>query len=372
MRILYITEARLERLDGTTTHIRGLVSGLEAAGAEILLVARSGNKKTEIIVPEITRGFLPTLRSQKALLTFLEELIRRYRPAIVLGRVEYQSLAAPVLSRRFHLPLVADLNGDLAFQMEGRPARQRLLCHFVERRFLEASSRILVTAPAVAELVGHRLNLPHHRFLVLPMGVEESFLDRIPDRAFARRRLGFPPDKPIALYLGTLTPWQGFEALFALSKHLPNWLFLVVGGGPLEKDYRRSAPSDRFRFQGFVRPEELPIFLSAADVLLQPPRHPRHCGMPTKIVEYLAAGTPIVASDRHQTEQDLAKRGFLYCADFSRPESVAAIMLRILENPAIRLETRNRNPHYVRQHLTWRILGTKLLRELSSILESDS
>jgi glycosyltransferase involved in cell wall biosynthesis len=120
------------------------------------------------------------------------------------------------------------------------------------------------------------------------------------DRAAARRVLGLPGTRRIALLLGRLESGQkGIDRLLAALARagpdaLPDWLFLFVGDGPARPLIERLAARAPERFRVVPWTERPNLFLSAADSLLLPSRWE---GLPLTMLEAMAYGLPILASD---------------------------------------------------------------------------
>lgn len=340
MKVLYITEAHLDRRDGSTTHVLGLCEGLRANGVSVMLVARSGG---EINVPEITGRGVGTLLSQRRMFNVLLEHCRRDRPDVILARAEYQTVAAWKLARHLEIPLVTDLNGDLRFQLAKRPLQQQALLRYTEPRLFRESRSIIVTSNAMAERISERTGINRERFKILPMGVSDSFFDAMLPQQTARKQLGWENEK-VLLFMGHLNEWQGVAALAPLQNQ---GKLVIVGDGPMRAELEELMPGATFT--GSILHDQIPIYLSGADLLLQPPRHPDHVGMPTRIAEYLAAGKPILASDAHETERDLAASGCLLLGDFKTAPPV-----KDLDG----IGERGRN--YARANLTWDSIGRSL------------
>lgn len=138
----------------------------------------------------------------------------------------------------------------------------------------------------------------------------------------ARRELGLPIDKRIALYAGSLELWKGGGTFYESAKHLDDsYLLLIIGGKPnwveeFEGWYPRTP---RVRMLGQKEYDtELPRYLRASDVAVLPNTAKEHISRistsPLKLFAYMAAGTPIVASDLPSLREILSDRNAVMVA----------------------------------------------------------
>ena len=115
-----------------------------------------------------------------------------------------------------------------------------------------------------------------------------------------------PPDSktrssiPVVVYAGGLSESYGVDLLMDAHALDPNAYELKIAGrGPLEAAVRsRAAVQRNLRFLGLVAPSELPRLYASADVLVnpRPPSQLTRYSFPSKILEYLAAGRPVVST----------------------------------------------------------------------------
>ena len=136
-------------------------------------------------------------------------------------------------------------------------------------------------------------------------GVDPRQFRPDPDlRAATRRKLGIPPGAQVLVMAATVNRQKGIglgvEAFQGLASHRGDLHLLVLGDGPdrprLEKNLQRSACGKRVIFAGSVPWRETPGYWAAADLLLYPTL--RREGIPRAIIEAMAAGLPVIASDR--------------------------------------------------------------------------
>ena len=163
-----------------------------------------------------------------------------------------------------------------------------------------------------------------------------DFADPEP-RSSARQRLGLPPDKKIALYIGRLDGWKGVETLFEAAALLaPEMCAAVIGGESSQVAlYKKKYP--HILFLGFHPYRELSDNQAAADVLVLPntggDRISASFTSPLKLFAYMASGIPIVASDLPSIREVLNKdSAYFFTPD--NPASLAAAITHALSDPA--------------------------------------
>ena len=141
-----------------------------------------------------------------------------------------------------------------------------------------------------------------------------------------RRSLSFKDEDRVLVYMGSFFYFSGlFDALeeFAeVSKSAPNLKFLLIGGGEQDSKLRqrveRLGLSEKVVFTGFVSYEELPRYLKVADVAVNTlePTLVANVAFPNKVLQYMAAGLPVVSTRLDGLEQTFGERaGIIWAAD---------------------------------------------------------
>ena len=148
-----------------------------------------------------------------------------------------------------------------------------------------------------------RCGVPEDRLEVVYIGVEPTAYHPDPaQRSRVRTELGIGDGTRIVLSTSHLRPGKGVEVLPELAAGLAadpdDVTVLVAGDGPLRPALaqiarRRGLAPDRFRLLG-VR-DDVPTLLAAADLFVFPTTGAE--GMPLGVLEALATGVPVVASD---------------------------------------------------------------------------
>jgi len=170
-----------------------------------------------------------------------------------------------------------------------------------------------------------------------PDGVDLETFDIKITRQEAREQLGLPGNKKIILYTGHLYTWKGVDTLADASKNLPvDILIYTVGGDAQEIDafYQRNPNHKTINIPAVTR-EKVAIWLKAADLLILPNSAKEKISAkytsPLKLFEYLANGTPIIASDLPSVNEILDQND---CAFFTADDasSLASTILKSLSD----------------------------------------
>jgi glycosyltransferase involved in cell wall biosynthesis len=217
----------------------------------------------------------------------------RGRVDAVLGAWAYpDGFASVVIAELLGVPAVIKLHGsDINVLSQWPATRQRLKWALARARRIVAVSRPL--AARAAEL-GARPD----RIDVVPNGIDrDAFCPR--DKAEARRELGVAPDDQLVLYVGHVTEEKGaFDLVraFAGNAALRRAKLVLVGDGHGVSACQELARSTGVAAQlvGAQPHAAIPTWLAACDLLCLPSWNE---GMPNVVVEALASGRPVVASD---------------------------------------------------------------------------
>jgi len=190
--------------------------------------------------------------------------------------------------------------------------------------------------------------------------------------------------KRVLIYLGTIARGRRIEILFDMLKILrqqfPDALLLLVGeaGDEMqEKRLRKLADevgvADAVVFTGWLPVQEAWSYVRAAQVGLAP--YPRGAlfdsGSPTKIVEYLALGVPVVASDNPDQEHLLRAGGGGLCVPLT-PHDFAQAVSRLLVDESLRRAMAASGQAYVRAARGYGALAKLVADKYADLLRSGA
>lgn len=168
--------------------------------------------------------------------------------------------------------------------------------------------------------------LSHHRIAAIPP---------VPEACELERR-----DGPIRLgYVGSILPWKGLEVLIDAIRLLPDSFHAHIIGGTEGDEYRSKliafarsqGVAERVRFTPFLPTDQLASTLRSLDCLVLPLAAEDQGSSPMKLLEYLAASRPVIASDLPSIREVLTHRwnGLLFAP--GDPQSLAIQARSLME-----------------------------------------
>lgn len=202
---------------------------------------------------------------------------------------------------------------------------------FINRRgFTRMRGIIAATKPLRTEIV-REYAVSEEKILYAPCGVNFERFGIDTPKAEARATLGLPQDKKIILYVGHLFPVKGVNVLFDAHRFLgADEVVYFVGGTDedieqFRKKWEKAGSPKNIVIVGRKPHGDIPMWLRAADILSIPNTAKDAAGAvessPSKLMEYMASGRPIVASDVPGI-RDVLDEGMGY---FVRPDDAEAI-----------------------------------------------
>jgi len=169
----------------------------------------------------------------------------------------------------------------------------------------------------------HNIHFQPDEVVMAPNGVDLERFASLPDPVTARRQLNLPSARTV-MCTGHLYAGRGADLFLALAKEIPQAHFIWVGGKPEDVEtWKQRAQSDNVTFTGFIPNQDLPLYQSAADVLLMPysrsimgssgTADSASVASPMKMFEYMAAGRAIITADLPVIREVLNEKSAVFC-----------------------------------------------------------
>jgi glycosyltransferase involved in cell wall biosynthesis len=227
------------------------------------------------------------------------------------------------------LQLRRDQLAGASWALTPKRVAHRTLYRLLSRRV----DGLIAVSSDVARAVRREYRVPRSKVAVIPNGVDLDRFEIDVDRDAVRAGLGIHADAPVAIVVAKLLPQKGhrilLEALPAVLGRHPRMRFLLVGEGALadslREQIRRAGLEESVQLLGPRR--DIPELLAASDLFVLPSLWE---GLPMALLEAMASGLPVVASDVSGTREVVqdGESGLLVPAgDVS---ALAAAMSRLL------------------------------------------
>ena len=138
----------------------------------------------------------------------------------------------------------------------------------------------------------------------LPVLNLAHFLAGKEERQRMRAEIGIEVDATVIVYMGSFFYFSGLDQVIRqLGKMVDKPQLVLIGGGEQEAELRKLVTSleleDYVTFTGFVGFDELPSYLSVADVAINPmlPSLVADSALPNKVLQYMASSLPVVSTN---------------------------------------------------------------------------
>jgi glycosyltransferase involved in cell wall biosynthesis len=226
---------------------------------------------------------------------WLVDYCQNWRPDVLdVHFVWPDGVGVALLARELGLPYVITLRGKL-YECLSSPSQQRQCAEA-----LQGADKVISVSGSLAE-EAEKLGVQPDHLVIIPNGVDPGLLG-IRDKQACRKQLGLPEDKQILVTVAHLGHRKGHHEVIRALAGLPKDVVLVIVGGAaqggtpemLQQVAFEAGVENRLILPGRQPYEKIPLYFGAADVsVLASYRE----GCPNAVLESLACGTPVVASD---------------------------------------------------------------------------
>jgi len=247
-----------------------------------------------------------------------------------------------LLSKILRVPLVVKLHGIVP----GSPSGNRLeyiYCSFLSklnRVALSGAARVLPLSTEWSKVLTSMVRLEPSRIVVFPSTVDLTSFRLCQYAKELRNRLGLD-DKGIVLFIASAFEDRGLDVLLRAMRILKDKDVVLLVVGPYDEKYaelaQRFGVSNKVVFLGEVKHELIPSIIHMADVCVGPliARSIWYGDVPTKVIEYMACGKPVIAAKGSVTK-DLIEDGISGVLVSSKnEEEIAAAIVSLMDNASL-------------------------------------
>ncbi len=382
MKILFIAPQPFFSVRGTPINIRNFCRALGELGHKIDLLTYhlgedvyiNGTRLKRIphisFIKNVSIGFSgKKLFLDMLLLIESVKLFMRNRYDVVHA-VEEAAFIGILLKRIFRVPLIYDMDSDMAHQLEytGKIRSKKLL------KIIQAIEGLLfreadIVVPVCTELT-IRAREKQCRSIICQIEdipLVDSPLDFTREELLELRiELGLSPEDKVVLYTGNFEPYQGIDLLLSawqyINSRINNIAKLVIVGGEIEQVAHLRSKIKEMNIDssvlltGKVPVENVGKYIALSYILVSP--RLEGTNTPMKIYTYLKSGHPIIATDLPTHTQVLTPD--ISCLVPPRPEPFGDAIISLLKDPEMAEELGKRGYKFVSENYSWERFKEKI------------
>lgn len=219
----------------------------------------------------------------------VEKVLRKEKitPTIFYGHFIYlNGLTAAILAKRFNSKsVIACGENSNRLHRNSKPYATGMKYHNWKKILEDVNGIICVSTENERLLIENGFISNKKRTCVIPNGANTSVFNRM-DRTSARKKLSIGNDDFVVAFVGAFIERKGNERVDAAVTGLDHVKTIFIGKGDF-------TPKSNCVFCGTVKHDELPKYLSAADVFVLPTTGEGCCNA---IVEAICCGLPVISS----------------------------------------------------------------------------
>lgn len=345
LKIIYVVTRMI--IGGAQETAKATAEHFHARGDNVLLVTgtEAGREgQFEVDAPTLEMPSMVRRLSPKQDLKAFAELValfKREKPDIVHARTAKARFLAPLAARVAGVPVVMQTIHGFSFNNE---IDKKRALYIALERFVARFCHCNVLVSETDRAQGYRLGILRHRTTrLIRSGVNVAKMRPSNSEATRKLRAEFAPDglELVFVLVGRLsppkTPEVFVEAAAQVLAQEPHARFVLVGDGAkregLESRIAELKIGEQVKLLGLR--SDVGAIVAASDALCHCSTHE---GLPKTVLEGMAAGKPVIASDVGGVPVVVEdnRSGLLVAA--SDNEAMARAMLRLLREPELREE----------------------------------
>jgi len=259
----------------------------------------------------------------------LQKTIEDFKPDIIHAHHQFffTTLIGMLLKKRHHIPTVTTLHLgsiDFIFGFKGIVIRK------IERmmgRIINNNSDIVIAGSKNLKENGIKIGIDPAKSTIIPNAVDLSYFKMIRTYSAKPRNV---------VFIGRLISAKGPDILIrsakVVSEKIPDVKFNIVGDGPLKKKIEEYVKKNNLTKNITIlgKIAEIRDMMKASDIYVRPSLVD---GMPYGILEAMAAGLPVIATDVAGTSDIITHSKTGYLVKAGNVKELADAIIELLKNP---------------------------------------
>ncbi len=259
----------------------------------------------------------------------LTRLIRETDADVIHAHEFSSNVSGSVAARWTGRAVVATVHGK---EYIASRLRRRLACRWVGR----SCDRMVSVSGTIGRFLAESAGVPPEKLQTIYNGIDTLKYVQGDAGEDLRRELGVAPGAPVVGAVGSLYPVKGHtylvQAMAQIAKQLPSVMCLLIGHGhlraTLEREVKVLGLERHVKFLGYR--SDVPRLLGALDLFVLPSLSE---GLPLSLLEAMATGRPVVATDVGGNPEVVQDGATGYLVEPRRPDLLADRILELLMDP---------------------------------------
>ncbi|MBU2894685.1 glycosyltransferase family 4 protein [Colwellia sp. D2M02] len=244
-----------------------------------------------LVIPKVGMNITPYFLYRSCLKALKSLTLSGYQVDMIDSHYFYpDGVVAAWLGKKLNIPVMVTARGsDINVIPDNVIAGKR-----IKQALMTVNASAAVSQALANEMV--KLAPQAKQPIVLRNGVDLDFFT--PDATHPTLPFSFEKDEKLILSVGNLIELKGHHLIIEALTQLPKVKLIVIGEGQMRAELTQLVTAlglqDRVFFTGNIQQAELPGYYASADLLVLASSRE---GMPNVLLEALASGTPVVATN---------------------------------------------------------------------------
>jgi glycosyltransferase involved in cell wall biosynthesis len=238
-----------------------------------------------------------------------------------------------------------------------------------QKRYIRALSNasVIITVSHANKERLLKLGLPRDKIIVIPNGIDLALFDTTVSTLKGHE------DEVHIMWVGRMVEVKGLEYLIHAMRivvtRYPQSKLILIGTGPLKAKLERLVGDlsldKNITFTGSVNHSDVPLYLKEADIFVLPSLSE---GFPVVILEAMAAGKPVVASNVRGIPDAVTDGVTGFLVEPENYEQLAEKIVYLIEHPEEGERMGKAGRKLVEERFTWAKIAEEIIRIYKSKL----
>ncbi len=375
MKILIVApHIKIPGLSGAAVHHTEFSKSLGKLGIEVHLLADSEKEiklSENVFLHPSNASKIPPKRFLTSLNSVgkIMEICKSNNIDVIHDRCDPGQVAGYIAAKLLGMPRLSEINeNQLAYEIKGNFVRDVLIYPFLilikkfwMKNIAADGDAVTTVSKTIKEsMIRHGVN--PKKIFAIPNGSNLTSTSK----PMSLKKFGIKKGDTVASVIGELGPRQGIMEIVEAFKELdsPKLKLILVGGEERYKKYldtvsqfvKENGLDKRIIFAGRIPHDEINNFLAAVDLALAPYReswNKESFGFcPVKILDYMAAGKVVIATDTKWTRELVENRKDGFLVPYENITEGVRKIIRGLDSKTRKRIERNAKEKILREY-TW-------------------